>query len=328
MSGPSGHAADAPTEPWLKRMPTSLFAMVMGCGGLAIAWRKAHEALGAPAVIGETLMGLAAAIFAVVLALHLARAVAHPRAHYDEFHHPVGAYFIPTFSVALAIMAGGLAPYDIGTARVVWIVAASVHLFLAFFILRRWFFEPREAAEVSPSWFIPVIGTILMPVIGLPLGFELASWFLFSIGATFWIILAPIMTHRLFFLGPLSEKALPSTFILLAPPAVGGLAIYELGDNQLGPLTHVLLGFATFLAVLMFSAIGRVAKTHFSVSWWALTFPTAAYASYVCTYAVTYPDSPARALSWLALAAATGLVATVAALTATSLLRGELVPKD
>ncbi len=202
-------------------------------------------------------MLLAGLAFGAVAAVQVARLVRYPHAHVAEFSDPKSANLVPALTVASAIVTGGLAPCAEPVARVIWVAAAGLHLALAFVIARRWFAEQREEEEASPAWFIPVVGTLLMPVVGVPLGFVGAGWFLFAVGAVFWLILAPVMTHRPFFAGPLPDRAAPSLFILLAPPAVGGLAALALNGGTAGPVTHALFGFGAFISVLVASLPGR-----------------------------------------------------------------------
>ncbi|MFC5422848.1 SLAC1 anion channel family protein [Bosea eneae] len=312
--------------PSLARAPVSLFAIVMGLGGLALAWRKAHVVFAAPAAVGETLFALAAAVFVAVTGIQLVRALLHSSALVEEFRHPVSVNFIPALSVSLALLSAGLAPYDLAAAGTLWLLAALIHLSLAFLILRRWFGGSMRTEQASPAWFIPVVGTMLMPVVGMPLGHLHLSWFLFSVGFVFWLILAPLMTHRLFFAEPLAERAVPSLFILLAPPAVGGLAVLALDHGQASPFSHVLFCFAAFIALLVASMLGRIFRTHFAIGWWALTFPSAAFASLALSYVTLVPGVETLIVAGLALAFATLIVAALAVITLRALLRGELVP--
>lgn len=310
----------------LARAPMALFATVMGTGGAAMSWRKAHHVLGAPAVMGEALFALAAILFAIVLALQVLRALRHSEAVAEEFRHPVSVNFVPAVSVSMAILAAGLAPYDREAAAALWLAAAGLHVTLAFVILHRWFGGSMKTEQASPAWFIPVVGNLLMPVVGMPLGFTHLSWFLFSVGFVFWLILAPLMTHRLFFAEPLGERAVPSLFILLAPPAVGGLAVLALASGEATIYSHILFCFAVFIALLVLSMIRRVLKTHFAVGWWAITFPSAAFASLSLAYAelLTTPETMIAAITALVLASAA--VLAMLALTLRALARGDLVP--
>jgi tellurite resistance protein len=303
----------------------SQFAIVMGLGGLALSWRKAHAVFDVPSAVGESLMLLAVLAYLLVAVVQAARLVRYPHAHAAEFRDPKRANFVPAFTVASAIIAGGLAPYAEPVARVVWVTAAGLHIVFAFVIVRRWFTAQRKEEEASPAWFIPVVGTLLMPVVGVPLGFTGASWFFFAVGALFWLILAPVMTHRLFFADPLPDRASPSLFILLAPPAVGGLAALALNEGGASPVTHALFGFAAFISLLVTSLLGGILSTRFSVTWWALTFPSAAFATLAVAYAGLLPALPLRVAAFVALAFATVVVAGVAVMTVRAIARGDFV---
>ena len=309
----------------LAHAPFALFAQVMGLAGLAIGWRRAVSVFGVPSLVGEALFAFAGLVFVVVLMVHLARAVRFPALPLADFRHPVDANFLPTFSVALVLLAAGIAPYEHAAAQGLWMAAATIHFLLAFAILRRWFTQQREVKSVSPAWFIPVVGNILMPVVGAPLGFGIASWFLFSVGFTFWVILAPIVTHRIFFEEPLPERAVPSLFILLAPPAIGGLAMLALNGGEPSVFSHVMLGFGSFIALMLGSLFWQIVHTHFAIGWWALTFPLAGYASLALAYAAARPEPVFTLVAGVALAAASLVVAMVAARTISALISGRLV---
>lgn len=49
------------------------------------------------------------------------------------------------------------------------------------------------------AWFIQVVGNVLVPVAGVPLGFVDVSWFFFSIGMFFWLILMTLVFNRMIF---------------------------------------------------------------------------------------------------------------------------------
>ncbi|WP_156255050.1 SLAC1 family transporter, partial [Sandarakinorhabdus oryzae] len=315
-------------RPWLARVPMSLFASVMGMAGTGLAWRRAVASFGAPAWPGEAFMALAVLLYGLLLILHLARAARWPAGHLAEFRDPRSAPFVPAFSVATVLMAAAAAPYSLALARVIWPVAAGLHALFAFLLLRRWFSQNRPLTEAGPPWFIPIVGNLLMPVVGAPLGFETASWALFGIGAMFWLILAPIMTFRLFFADPLPHHSAPSLFILLAPPAVGSLAILALSGGTVSPVTHTLFGFGTMVAALMLSLLPRLIDGHFSTSWWALTFPSAAYASLAVAYAGQILSPALAVLGLAALALVTLLVILVALRSLSALVAGELLPND
>ncbi|MBT2302531.1 hypothetical protein J7E70_18940 [Variovorax paradoxus] len=107
----------------------------------------------------------------------------------------------------------------------------------------------------------------------------------------------------------------------------GALAVLELQGGQPSLYTHILFGFALFIILLVASMIGWILATHFSVGWWAVTFPSAAIATLATQYAVLLPVVGMTLLAMLALAFASGLVLWVAILTIRGLAEGELIPR-
>jgi tellurite resistance protein len=78
------------------------------------------------------------------------------------------------------------------------------------------------------------------------------SWFFFSIGVVFWIVLLAVVMYRLFFHAPLALRLTPTLFILLAPPSVGFVAWSGLVGG-LDAFGRVLYYTALFLALLLVS---------------------------------------------------------------------------
>jgi tellurite resistance protein len=77
------------------------------------------------------------------------------------------------------------------------------------------------------------------------------------------------------FHNPLPEKLMPTFFILIAPPAVGFIAYYNL-TGQLDPFARVLYYGGLFLTLLMLTQVARFVRLRFFLSWWAYSFPLAA----------------------------------------------------
>ena len=130
-------------------------------------------------------------------------------------------------------------------------------------------------SHANPSWFIPVVGNIIVPVTGSHLGYTEISWFFFSIGIVFWVILLTIVMYRLFFHDPLPARLTPMLFILLAPPSVGFVSYTNL-IGGIDIFARVLYYIGLFLGILLFSNIIRFIKVPFFISSWAYSFPVAA----------------------------------------------------
>ncbi len=74
---------------------------------------------------------------------------------------------------------------------------------------------------MSPVWFIPVVGNILVPLAGVVHARRTRSRFFFSTGLIFWIVLQTLFFYRIFFHHPLPEKLLPTFFHPSGSPHTG-----------------------------------------------------------------------------------------------------------
>lgn len=295
----------APARPTLEHLPLPLAAMPMGTGGVGLAWRAAHEALGAPAAIGEALLAFTLLLWLCVVGLLLARLVRHPEAVLAELRHPVRAAFIAAPTIGLMIVAGFLHPHAPSLGRALWGVAVAAHLLVAMMLLRRILAGRGEAAMLAPPLLIPLVGNVLAPVFGAPMGFVDLSWMMFGVGVLLWLAVQPLLLHRLVAGPPLPPVLRPSLVILLAPPTVGALALVAL-TGQAGAVTLALVGLAVLVAAVLVSLAGELSRVPFGLPWWGVTFPSAAFA--VMAMAVGFPAW----FCWPALLAATALTGWVA----------------
>jgi tellurite resistance protein len=260
----------------LARFPISFFATVMGLAGLAIAWEKAQSSLGLGLPLALPLVGLTAAVFLAVLALYLAKLVRHPAAVVQELRHPVKLSFFPTISISIILLGTASLPLLPTLAHALWWIGTGLHLAFTLYVLNAWIQQEHfEVQHMNPAWFIPVVGNVLVPIAGLPLGYVELSWFFFSIGMLFWVVLFTIIFYRVLFHHPIPARLTPTLFILIAPPAVGFVSYTRLAGG-LDSFGRVLFFSAVFLTLLLFTQIGRFARLQFFLSWWAYSFPLAA----------------------------------------------------
>jgi tellurite resistance protein len=232
--------------------------------------------LGLPVVIGEGLRGAASALFLILLIFYGLKTLRHPQAVKMEMRHPIRINFFPTVSISLLLLA--IAYLESAPEAAFWLWAAGVLLHLGFTlaIFGSWLHHTHyEIKHINPAWFIPVVGNIIVPVAGVRLGFPELSWFFFSIGLVFWIVLMTIVLYRLFFHEPLPVRLAPTLFILLAPPSVGFIAYIAL-TGQLDAFARILYYTALFLALLLASNALRFLRLPFFISAWAYSFPLAA----------------------------------------------------
>ncbi len=295
----------------LEHFPIAIFSIVMGMTGLALAWLKAHAVLGMPFVIGEGLRGAASVLFIFLLAIYGLKALRHRQAVVLEMRHPVRINFFATLSISLLLLATAYVETHPEAALWLWGIGAALQLMLTLAIFSSWLHHTHyEIHHANPAWFIPVVGNILVPVAGVLLASPELSWFFFSIGLVFWIVLLTIVLYRLFFHEPLPARLTPTLFILLAPPSVGFIAYLQLSDS-LDAFARTLYYTALFLALLLASNAVRFLRTPFFISAWAYSFPLAALTIATLIMSTRQPGSVFTLLSVGLLALVSLVVATL-----------------
>jgi tellurite resistance protein len=258
----------------LEHFPVSFFSIVMGLTGLTIAWQRAEARFDLG--VSPWLLALSAAVFVALAALYGAKLLRYPQAAVKEFNHPIRLSFFPTFSISLLLLSIPLLRYSTSLSFALWAAGAALHLAFTVTVMSVWIRHSKfEITHTNPAWFIPVVGNIVVPVAGVVHGYSELSWFFFSVGLVFWLVLLTLVFYRVIFHPPLPERLVPTLFILLAPPAVGFLSYVELAGG-LDAFARVLYYTALFLFLLLAVQARMFLRLKFALSWWAYSFPLAA----------------------------------------------------
>ena len=260
----------------LQHFPVSWFAMVMGLSGLTIALHRAETVFNLAIQPSLASLVFTITVFLALAGLYLLKAVRYPQQVKGEFNHPVKLNFAPTMSIGLILISIALLPHSKTLSLAVWTLGVALHLVFTLYVLATWIHHTHfEINHMNPAWFIPIVGNILVPIAGVPHGFTEVSWFFFSIGLVFWLVLLAIIFNRMFFHNPLPGKLLPTLFILIAPPGVGFVSWMQL-NGELDAFARILYYSALFLTLMLFTQAPRFLKLPFFLSWWAYSFPMAA----------------------------------------------------
>jgi tellurite resistance protein len=91
------------------------------------------------------------------------------------------------------------------------------------------------------------------------MGFVDASWMMFGVGLVLWLAVLPLLLHRLLAGPPLPAPLRPTLAILVAPPAVGALALVGLTGAAGGP-SLALTGVALLFAAVLLSLAAELAR--------------------------------------------------------------------
>jgi tellurite resistance protein len=260
----------------LANFPISFFAMVMGLAGLAIAWSKAQSSLQIPVRLDSALVPFTGLVFLVLTILYGLKLTRHRAAVLKELNHPIKLNFFPTFSISMILLAIAAEHLSVGLSHLLWLSGTALHFAFTLYVMNVWIHHDKfEVHHMNPAWFIPVVGNVLVPIAGTNLGYLEISWFSFSLGILFWLVLLTIIFNRMLFHNPLPDKMMPTLFILIAPPAVGFIAYYKL-IGELDSFARMLYYSGLFLTLLLLTQISRFRRLQFFLSWWAYSFPLAA----------------------------------------------------
>jgi tellurite resistance protein len=260
----------------LAYFPISFFSMVMGLAGLCIAWEKAQAGFQLDVQVDMALIPFTTLVFATLFFFYIVKLMRHPGQVIKELKHPVKLNFFPTISISLILLSITLLRSQPSISHALWMIGSMLHLGFTLYIMNIWIHHDKfEIHHINPAWFIPVVGNVLVPVAGTSHGYFEISWFFFSIGIVFWMVLFTIIIYRVLFHNPLPDKLMPTFFILIAPPAVGFISYVKL-TGAIDNFAHVLYYTGLFLTLLLASMALRFTRLQFFLSWWAYSFPLAA----------------------------------------------------
>ena len=295
---------------WLVHFPIMFFASVMGVGGLSLVVNKSidifelHESLGWLSVI---CVAISVALLVAIVGLYGLKIIKYPKAFLKELKHPVRINFFAAVSVSILIVLMLVLPYiGDGFALVLFWIGALLQLIFSLYVVKYWFVNEMKQKMASPAWFIPIVGNLIVPLAGMKLNIALGDVivsyevliFYFGMGTFFWILLGAGLLFRLIFGENLPQKFLPTLFIFIAPPSIFGLDVLLMFNDFISMGSSYVIASASFSVALFFiflmaSIFNVFLNIKFALSWWAFTFPIAAFTLcslelYIASYSPIY----------------------------------------
>lgn len=256
--------------------PVTFFAVGMGMMGLTLAMRAAEHAYSLSNAASTGTLMLAVVMLVAVAIGYSAKVLNHFADVKAEWNHPVRIAFFPAISISLLLLSAALFDQMPNAAHLVWLSATALQGVLALSVIGAWIgHRPFQQGQLTPAWFIPAVGNVIVPLAGARLGYMEASWLFFSGGLIFWLVLLTLVMNRLMFHDPLPGRMVPTLMILVAPPAVAFTGWLRM-TGEVGHFGHFLLSVAYVFALLVATQLPKFRTMPFALSWWALSFPLAA----------------------------------------------------
>lgn len=283
MTIPASHTHPAASTSRLAHFPITFFGVTMGGFGTALSLGA-----GGFGATSDVVAGASTLIFVALIGLYAAKAARFPAQLAAEWRHPVRLAFFPAANISLLLLSLLLQDTAPAMSAAMWIAGATLQAILTVVIVSTWISHRAFGPEMlSPAWFIPAVANVIVPLGGTHLGQVEASWYFFSVGVLFWLILLTLVFNRLIFHDPLPGKLRPTLVILIAPPSVAFLAWTRMNGGQIDAFAHVLISSGLFFAALVTVHIPALLRLPFAMSFWALSFPLAALTTAMFRYAAT-----------------------------------------
>lgn len=316
------------TDTRLINFPVSFFSVIMGLMGFTIVLQRVEILLSLDHGFSTAVLVAVALIFTVITVLYAVKLFYCFSAVTEEFNHPVRLNFFPTFSISLLLFSIALLEVSGTASFVFWIAGAGLHFTATIVILSLWIRQTKfELNHFNPSWFIPIVGNLLVPIAGTTHVGQDLLWFFYSIGFIFWILLFTIFFYRIIFNNPIPEKLLPTFFILIAPPSLGFVSYVKL-TGAIDSFAKILYFFALFLVVLLLSQWKMFYRIEFYLSWWAYSFPLASIAIATALMHLETGIVFYRSLFFVLVFFLTALIGVLLVFTLKGILRGEICVQE
>lgn len=284
----------------LPSLPPAAFAIVMSTGTLACATRAQAQAFAWMDIPAWFLCWLNLAIFAFLCPYALLSWLRHRAELKQACALPGQAAFLSTSGIALLVLANQCLFFDFGpiAAFCFWLAGAITTFGLNLGILYRTFAHKHELIHITPVFFIPVVGLVVIPAAGSALSAGLAQpWegivqlvCVLALGAGLLLYsgLFAAMLQRHLLLEPLPDLLTPTLWIHLAPLGWGSISLLALGHVLATDSTQETLAFLALLGwgaaawwVIMAGILTVRALTRrslkISMAWWSFIFPLGSF---------------------------------------------------
>lgn len=273
-----------PVSTPLRFLGLGWFSLVMGVGGLSLAWQRAVPVLGELAgAVSMALSGLAGVIALVLAGASLLRWRRYPQALAEDLRHPVRHGFAATLPIGLLLLVTAATAITGPSAllKALWMAASVWQAWVTLWVLRRWLQPAKDGGLAwpvfNPILILPVVGNVVPPLAGPSLGLGPWAAAQFGLGLFLWPVVIALLAARIAVNGLWPERLLPTTFITVSPPSVVGLSLLQLGAPD--AMAWGAWGIALFFAAWSSGVLRRMFAQPFSLTFWALSFPMAAFSA-------------------------------------------------
>jgi tellurite resistance protein len=295
------------------RIPLNTFAIGFGLAGLAEAWSAAAPATGMPDWLPQVFWSIAAAAWLWLVTVHLVRGARATQRLRDQLRHPAQGPLAALVPVIAMLLGADLSRYAFAAGRAVVVVSLAAAAVFAGWLISTWLQGELELEAVHGGYLLPTVAAGLVGAdAAATVGLRPVAWGAFGVGIFFWTVLTTLILLRIIVRPALPDALTPTLAIVLAPPAVAGLAWFQLAGAVPGPVPAALAGLTVVLALTQVAFLPRYRRLAFSLGFWSFTFPSAAVAAFTFAWLDVAGAAARRPITLVLLAVLTGFVVVLA----------------
>ncbi len=247
---------------YIKKLPLPLAAVILACAAIGNLL----------ATYTDTAKNIFGAVAAALFLLLTIKIIICWKAVIEELKNPVIASVIPTYSMAMMILAGYLKPLSATAGLILWWAGIILHVGLIVFYTKNFIFG-FNIKKIFPSTFVVYVG-IAAASITAP-AFELAKvgqgifWFAF----VSLIVLLFVISYRVFIVKGIPEPAKPTAVIFAAPAALTLAAYLNSFAEKNIYMVYFLAVLTAVLYIVGLVYLVKCLSLKFYPSYAAYTFP-------------------------------------------------------
>lgn len=272
---------------YIKKLPLPIAAVILACaatGNLLVTYTPT----------AKIVFGLISAVLFVMLTIKI---ILCWKDVMEEIKNPVIASVIPTYSMAMMILAGYLKPISEISGLYLWWAGVIVHVVLILFYTKN-FILGFNIKKIFPSTFIVYVGiaaaAITAPAFNLAKVGQGIFWFAFLA----LIILLFVIGYRVIFVKGIPEPAMPTTVIFAAPAALTLAAYLSSFSEKNLTMVYFLAALVLILYFIGLIFLVKCLRIKFYPSYAAFTFPMVISAIAIKGINVFLTNAE-RGISWL-----------------------------
>jgi tellurite resistance protein len=197
-----------------------------------------------------------------------------------DVNHPVLGVFAALIPASGLLLGARLAYYAPTAGKVVVLIMVALTAVFAAFFVHRLMLGGLELDQLHPAYLLPTVAITFIAGQSLAaVGLRELGFASFGVGVLLWLVIGAAVTVRLATRPSMPDSLIPTIAIYAAPPAVGGNAYFALTGRP-DVFQHAWLGTFILFVLVQLALIPTIAKLSFALTFWTMTFTTAAAGTY------------------------------------------------